>query len=129
VYSIGYMRGNAEQHQTRFYVCFALAIAAALAIAFAANLFTLFLFYEVLTLITYPLVTHAGTDRARGGGRSYLAILMGTSVVFLLPAVIYVWHLAGTTEFRAGGILPADLDKGTVALLLASSCSASARRR
>jgi multicomponent Na+:H+ antiporter subunit D len=119
VYSIGYMRGNAEQHQTRFYVCFALAIAAALAIAFAANLFTLFLFYEVLTLITYPLVTHAGTDRARGGGRSYLAILMGTSVVFLLPAVIYVWHLAGTTEFRAGGILPADLDKGTVALLLA----------
>jgi multicomponent Na+:H+ antiporter subunit D len=119
VYSIGYMRGNAEQHQTRFYVCFALAIAAALAIAFAANLFTLFLFYELLTLITYPLVTHAGTDRARGGGRSYLAILMGTSVVFLLPAVIYVWHLAGTTEFRAGGILPADLDKGTVALLLA----------
>jgi multicomponent Na+:H+ antiporter subunit D len=119
VYSIGYMRGNAEQHQTRFYVCFALAIAAALGIAFAANLFTLFLFYEVLTLITYPLVTHAGTDRARGGGRSYLAILMGTSVVFLLPAVIYVWHLAGTTEFRAGGILPADLDKGTVALLLA----------
>jgi multicomponent Na+:H+ antiporter subunit D len=46
VYSIGYMRGNAEQHQTRFYVCFALAIAAALGVAFAANLFTLFLFYE-----------------------------------------------------------------------------------
>jgi multicomponent Na+:H+ antiporter subunit D len=74
-----------EQHQTRFYVCFALAIAAAMGIAFAANLFTLFLFYEVLTLITYPLVTHAGTDKARAAGRSYLAILMGTSDVFLLP--------------------------------------------
>ncbi len=119
VYSIGYMRGNGEHNQTRFYVCFALAIAAALAIAFAANLLTLFLFYEVLTLITYPLVTHAGTDKARAGGRTYLAILMGTSILFLLPAVIYTWHVAGTTEFRPGGILPAGLDAGAVAVLLA----------
>ncbi|MBU0752850.1 MAG: monovalent cation/H+ antiporter subunit D family protein [Gammaproteobacteria bacterium] len=119
VYSIGYMRGNNEKNQTRFYVCFALAIAAALAIAFAANLLTLFLFYEVLTLITYPLVTHAGTDKARAGGRTYLAILMGTSVLFLLPAVIYTWHVAGTTDFRPGGILPAGMDTGAVAVLLA----------
>ncbi|MDP3514658.1 MAG: monovalent cation/H+ antiporter subunit D family protein [Sulfuritalea sp.] len=119
IYSIGYMRGNDEKHQTRFYVCFALAIAAALAIAFAANLLTLFLFYEVLTLITYPLVTHAGTDKARSGGRTYLVILMGTSVLFLLPAIIYVWHVTGTTDFRAGGILPVGMDKGAVAILLA----------
>jgi multicomponent Na+:H+ antiporter subunit D len=119
IYSIGYMRGNDEKHQTRFYVCFALAIAAALGIAFAGNLLTLFLFYEVLTLITYPLVTHAGTDKARAGGRTYLAILMGTSVLFLLPAVIYVWHLTGTTDFRPGGILPAGIDSGTVTILLA----------
>lgn len=119
IYSIGYMRGNDEKNQTRFYVCFALAIAAALAIAFAANLLTLFLFYEMLTLITYPLVTHAGTDKARSGGRTYLIILMGTSVLFLLPAMIYVWHVTGTTDFRAGGILPADMDKGAVAILLA----------
>ncbi|MFH1872547.1 MAG: proton-conducting transporter membrane subunit [Pseudomonadota bacterium] len=119
VYSIGYMRGNAEQHQTRFYVCFALAIAAALAIAFAANLLTLFLFYELLTLVTYPLVTHAGTEQAKRGGRVYLGILMGTSVLFLLPAVIYTWHLAGTTDFRVGGILPAGMDKGELAILLA----------
>jgi len=119
VYSIGYMRGNKEKNQTRFYVCFALSIAAALAIAFAANLLTLFLFYEVLTLITYPLVTHAGTDKARRGGRTYLAILMGTSVLFLLPAVIYSWHVAGTTEFRPGGILPAGMETGTLMVLLA----------
>ena len=119
VYSIGYMRGNQEQNQTRFYVCFALSLASALAIAFAANLLTLFLFYEVLTLMTYPLVTHAGTDKARAGGRTYLIILMGTSILFLLPAVIYVWHVAGTTDFTAGGILPAGMDSGAVSVLLA----------
>jgi multicomponent Na+:H+ antiporter subunit D len=119
IYSIGYMRGNQEKHQTRFYVFFALAIAAALAIAFAANLLTLLLFYEVLTLITYPLVTHAGTDKAQAGGRTYLAILMGTSVLFLLPAVVYTWHVAGTTDFRAGGILPNDMDKAAAVILLA----------
>jgi multicomponent Na+:H+ antiporter subunit D len=118
IYSIGYMRGNKEHHQTRFYVCFALAIAATLGIAFSANLLTLFLFYEVLTLITYPLVTHAGTEQAKSGGRTYLAILMGTSVIFLLPAVIYVWHIAGTTDFRPGGILPAGMDKSALVILL-----------
>ncbi len=119
VYSIGYMRSNGEKHQTRFYVCFALAIGAALAIAFSANLLTLFLFYELLTLVTYPLVTHAGTDSARKGGRIYLGILMGTSVLFLLPAVIYTWHVSGTTDFRPGGILPNDLAPGAVTALLA----------
>ena len=119
VYSIGYMRGNKEQHQTRFYVCFALSLASALAIAFAGNLLTLFLFYEALSLITYPLVTHAGTDKARAGGRVYLAILMGTSILFLLPAIIYVWHVAGTTDFTAGGTRPAGMDGGAVSVLLA----------
>ena len=119
IYSIGYMRGNEEAHQTRFYVCFALALAAALGIAFAANLVTLFLFYEMLTLVTYPLVTHHGTDAARRGGRIYLAILMGTSVLFLLPAVIWTWHLAGTVDFRPGGILPADLGPLPLGVLLA----------
>ncbi|MCB1980869.1 MAG: hypothetical protein KDF63_02500, partial [Rhodoferax sp.] len=67
LYSIGYMRGNGEANQTRFYVCFALSLAAAMGIAFAGNLFTLFLFYELLTLVTYPLVTHHGSDKARQG--------------------------------------------------------------
>ena len=119
LYSIGYMRKNKETHQTRFYVCFALAIGAALGIAFSANLLTLFLFYEVLTLITYPLVTHSGTEQARKGGRTYLVILMGTSMLFLLPAIVYTWHVAGSTDFRPGGVLPADLSPGTVAVLLA----------
>ena len=119
IYSIGYMRGNNEAHQTRFYVCFALALAAAIGIAFAANLITLFLFYEALTLVTYPLVTHHGTEEAKRGGRVYLALLLGTSVLFLLPAIVFTWHVAGTTEFRPGGILPEHLPPATLAVLLA----------
>lgn len=119
VYSIGYMRGNAEAHQTRFYVCFAMALSATMGIAFAGNLFTLFIFYELLTLVTYPLVTHAGTDAARNGGRVYLGLLMGTSVVFLLPALVFIWHVAGTTDFTPGGILSGKLSHGALAGLLA----------
>jgi multicomponent Na+:H+ antiporter subunit D len=119
IYSIGYLRANTEAHQTRFYVCFALALAAAIGIAFAANLITLFLFYEVLTLVTYPLVTHHGSDEAKRGGRVYLALLLGTSVLFLLPAIVFTWHVAGTTEFRAGGILAAHLNPAELTALLA----------
>lgn len=119
IYSIGYMRANGEAHQTRFYVCFALALAATMGIAFAANLFTLFVFYEVLTLVTYPLVTHAGTDVARAGGRVYLGLLMGSSMVLLLPALIVVWSLAGTTDFTPGGVLGGKLSGGALGALLA----------
>ena len=119
LYSIGYMRGNQEAHQTRFYVCFALALAATMGIAFAANLFTLFVFYELLTLITYPLVTHHCTEQARAGGRVYLGLLMGTSIVFLLPALVFIWLVAGTTDFTPGGILAGKLGAAGLAGLLA----------
>ena len=78
VYAIGYMRAKREQHQTRFYTCFAIAIMGAMGVALAANLLTLFVFYEVLTLSTYPLVSHAGDRRAMEGARKYLGILLGT---------------------------------------------------
>lgn len=119
LYSIGYMRANGEENQTRFYVCFALAIAAALGIAFAANVFTLFLFYELLTLITYPLVTHHGTEPARAGGRTYLGFLLGTSVCLLLPAVAFTWHVSGSTDFVPGGLLSGKLSGAALAGLLA----------
>jgi multicomponent Na+:H+ antiporter subunit D len=119
VYSFGYMRSNGESHQTRFYVCFALALAASIGIAYAGNVFTLFVFYELLTLITYPLVTHHGTAHARRGGRIYLGILIGTSMVLLLPAVIFTWQAAGTTDFQMGGILEGKLSAAALAGLLA----------
>ena len=77
LYSIGYMRGNDEPRQTPFYMCFGIAIASTIGVAFAANLFTLFLFYEILTLSTYPLVTHKANDDAVAGGRTYLLLLLG----------------------------------------------------
>ncbi len=119
VYSIGYMRGNNEPRQTSFYICFAVAIAATMALAFAANLFTLFLFYEVLTLATYPLVTHKGNDDAKSAGRTYLMILMGTSMVLLLPAIIITASVAGTLDFTPGGILAGKLSGPLLAGLLA----------
>ncbi len=119
LYSIGYMRGNGEAHQTRFFVCFALALAATMGIAFSSNLFTLFVFYELLTLVTYPLVTHHGTEKARDGGRVYLGLLMGTSIVFLLPALVFIWYISGTTDFTPGGILAGKLSPIELMALLA----------
>ena len=119
IYAIGYMRGHNEAHQTRFYAFFAIAIGATMGIALAQNLFTLFLFYELLTISTYPLVTHAGTPEARRGGRVYLGILMGTSMGFLLLAVIWTWQLTGTTGFKLGGILAGQASPLVIGVLYA----------
>ena len=120
IYAIGYMRGHGEKNQTRFYFWFAIAIAGVMGIAFAANAFSLFIFYEALTLATWPLVTHAGTDKAKAGGRVYLGILMGTSMTFFLFGIAAVWVITGTTDFRGGGILGAyNLDQSTLLILYA----------
>jgi multicomponent Na+:H+ antiporter subunit D len=109
LYSVGYMRGHNEKNQTRFYVCFAIAIASVMAAAYADNLFTLFIAYEAITLSTFPLVTHAGTEKAKRAGRIYLGILMGGSIGLLMPAMMVIWWLTGTLDFVAGGIIPVDL--------------------
>jgi multicomponent Na+:H+ antiporter subunit D len=119
IYSIGYMRANREPRQTSYYVCFAIALGATMGIAFAKNLVTLFLFYELLTLSTYPLVVHKANQDAVRAGRVYLVLLLGSSMVLLLPAIFATWLLAGTTDFSAGGILPADLSATLLAALLA----------
>ncbi len=105
LYSIGYMRAHHERNQTRFYACFAAAIAAALGAAFSANLFSLYAFYEVLTLVTYPLVIHAETPKARAGARRYLTYLLGASIAFFLPALFITASLAGTLDFHPDGLL------------------------
>lgn len=118
VYAIGYMRAKREQHQTRFYLCFAIALCGAMGVALAANLVTLFVFYEVLTLSTYPLVSHAGDRRAMLGARTYLGILLTTSIGLLLPAIIWTYSVAGTVDFTPGGILQGKLGTTEAAILL-----------
>jgi len=119
VYAIGYMRANKERNQTRFFAFFSLSLASAVGIAFSGNLLTLFVFYEALTLATYPLVTHHGTAKAKEGGRTYLGILLATSIGFLMVAIVWTWHLTGTLDFRSGGILHGAAPPGVIMALLA----------
>lgn len=118
IYSVGYMRGNKEQNQTRFFACFALALSATIGVAFAGNLFTLFLFYELLTLSTYPLVAHKGDAATVRSARIYLGVLLSTSIGLFLPAIIWTYTVAGTGDFTTGGILAGKLNDPEIGLLL-----------
>ena len=106
-YSIGYMRSTNEHSQTRYFSCFAVSLSATIGVAFSANLFTMFLFYEILTIITYPLVAHKGTLEAKAGGRKYAIYLLGAAKAFLVAAIILTYNLTGTLEFSKTGIFPA----------------------
>lgn len=121
VYSIGYMRSLNEHAQTRFQACFAISLAAAVGGAFAANLFTLVIFYEVLSLITYPLVYHHEDDEAWDGSRKYLVYLMGASKSVLLAALALTYHLAGSLDFLPGGLL-AGVDASSALLSVVYFC-------
>ncbi len=118
MYSIGYMRGLKEHSQTRFFTFFAVALSATIGVAFSANLLTLYLFYEILSLATYPLVTHHQDQEARISGRKYLAYILGTSIGLVLPAMVLCYHLAGTLEFSQQGFLVGTASKSTLTVLL-----------
>ncbi|MDA9689624.1 proton-conducting transporter membrane subunit [Betaproteobacteria bacterium] len=122
IYSIGYLRGNSERNQTRFYAYVSLSIFAVMGIAFASNLFTFFLFYELLTFLTYPLVTHNGSNNAKQGGKIYLGLLLFTSICFLLLAICITYSFADTLDFTKGGILPTELSNTEITILLLIFC-------
>jgi len=117
-YSIGYMRGLDEHSQTRYFCFFALALSATIGVAFSANLLTLYLFYEMLSLATYPLVTHHQDAEARASGRRYLTYILGASIGLALPAMLICYTQAGTLEFSNHGFLAGTASKGLVTLLL-----------
>ncbi|MEM7600500.1 MAG: monovalent cation/H+ antiporter subunit D family protein [Verrucomicrobiota bacterium] len=122
LYAVGYMRGLKEHSQTRFFAFFALSLSATLGVAFAGNLLTLYLFYELLSLSTWPLVTHHQDKEARSGGRTYLCHLLGTSVAFAIPAIIYTYLKGGGDLSFAGAAILADSNLGylqAVILLMA----------
>ena len=105
IYTVGYMRGAGEKNQTRFVIFYSIAIHAALAIAWSGNLLMLFIFYEILTFSTFPLVGHKQDAESQAAGRVYLSILVGTSLVLFLPAIFWVWLETGSLNFTPGGIL------------------------
>jgi multicomponent Na+:H+ antiporter subunit D len=110
-YSIGYMRAHEETNQTRYYTCFAITLSMTMGVAFAGNLVTLYLFYEMLTLITYPLVAHSGTDTAYAGANKYLFYLLGTSKAFLLSGMLLTFAVAGDLAFKPEGVFPPGTNK------------------
>ncbi len=117
LYAQCYMKVLNYNHLGRFFACYAIALGAAAGIAFSANLLTLFIFYEVLSLSTYPLVAHSGTANARNGARIYLGYLLATSIGLLLVAILWVWQATGTLEFQPGGIIAGHIDPGWIPLL------------
>ncbi len=118
-YCIGYMRGLNEHAQTRFYFCYAVSVGAGVGAAFSGSLVTLYLFYEIISIITYPLVMHHQDEAGYYGGRKYIIYLMFASKAFLLPAMVLTYVLCGTLDFAAGGVVkgifPAGADPTLVA--------------
>lgn len=119
-YSAGYMRGLNEHAQTRFNACFALAIFGAVGGAMAGNFFTLYLFYEIVSVCTYPLVAHHQDEEGYGGARKYMVYLTGTAKLLLLPALVLTYVVCGTLEFPDNimtGIFPGDANPVLVTII------------
>ena len=118
IFSMGLLRPLKQHAQTRFFFFFAIAISSAVGVAFSANLLTLFIFYEALSLSTYPLVTHNQDDDAIKGGRKYLTYLLGTSIALALPAMIIVYQQTGNLDFTNGGVFASGTSTTLLVVLL-----------
>lgn len=117
IYSIGYMNAHKEPRQDNFFFFFTIAITIAIASSLADNLFTLFICYELLTISTYPLVTHKADLESKKSGRIYLIILLGSSLLLFLPALIYTYFLTNNLTFTSGGIFTEAYANGEISNL------------
>lgn len=118
LYSSGYVRAAKVKNTRRYFACFAASVGAALGIAYSANLLTFLVFYEVLTIATYPLVSHDESPKAIAAGRRYLAYAISAGLALTI-ATAWTWSLAGTLDLRPGGIIPASAPEGVRLGLLA----------
>ncbi|TAL16111.1 monovalent cation/H+ antiporter subunit D family protein [bacterium] len=119
-YCVGYMRGLNEHAQTRFYVCYSATIFGAMGVAFSGTLLALYLFYELVSIFTYPLVMHHQDGEAYDGSRKYLTYLMVTSKLMLLPALAAIYVTTGTLDFATNmttGIFPSTAGRVMVSVL------------
>ncbi len=128
VYAIGYLENS--PNRSRFFGFFSLCVTATVGIALAGNLITFLIFYELLTLATYPLVMHRGSEDSRRAGRVYLMYTMAGGALFLI-GVVWLKSIAGPLDFTATGILAdrADLSPDTlrwIFLLLIAGLSVKA---
>lgn len=102
IYAVGYLEDS--PNRSRFFGFFSLCVSATVGIAFSGNLITFLIFYEILTLATWPLVVHRGTVQSLRAGRIYLAYTLGGGAL-LLAAIVWLTALAGSSDFRPGGYL------------------------
>ncbi|MFO1498760.1 MAG: monovalent cation/H+ antiporter subunit D family protein [Verrucomicrobiota bacterium] len=119
-YSAGYMRGLEEHAQTRFNTCFALALFGAIGCAFSDNLLTLYLFYEIVSVTTYPLVAHHQDEEGYEGAKKYLTYLTTTAKGLILPAMVVLYVLTGSLDFADNirtGVIPPNVHHGLVTVL------------
>lgn len=124
-YSMGYMRAHDEPCQTRFNACFALAIFGAIGVALSDNFLTLYLFYEIVSVCTYPLVAHHQDEESYEGARKYIVYLTTTAKFFLLPALILIYVLVGNLDFPHNitiGMISASAAPGWVVTMLYIFC-------
>jgi hypothetical protein len=110
LHSAGVVRATREKAPARLMAFMALAAAATIAVAFSANLFTLFVAYQGLTLAVFPLVAHRGDEAARRAGRTFLATLLTASMGLFLPAMIWTYAITGALDFQPGGVLAGRVD-------------------
>lgn len=104
-YAVGYMRGHHEKDQTGFYAFFAVCICSALGIALAGNLLTFFVFFEMLTMATWPLVFHERNEDAKFSGRKYLIYTLVPGQLLLAGIVMLYGLTDGNLDFVPGGIV------------------------
>ncbi len=102
LYAIGYLEDS--PHRSRFFGFFSLCVSATVGIALSGNLLTFVVFYEILTLATYPLVAHRGTPDADYGARVYLVYTMVGGALLFVGAV-WLQSLVGPVDFTQGGLL------------------------
>lgn len=116
VYSVGYMRGHKEQHQTGYFAAFAMCLSGAIGICFAANLMTFFVFYEILTVATYPLVVHYRDEKGIKAGRKYLIYTLTSGQIFF-AGIVYIYVKCGTLDFVPGGFIQGHISPSVAAFV------------